>query len=932
MPRSYIQVQNEQLDRDIKGLISEVENTSFMQAGKLFANFARQQQITFELYDTSQNLSVVFENTEDYAVLNPTLLQEDNSIATERHEYMIVTRYNHTSYHISGLTIEEMPYSAIVIGRIASNAQFDEDLERLIAQIQNTNLAQVEELWAAFVRQYQEPANEHVLALILRNMDDDSTGFIVNDTFIRTYTDTESSVFARFDDIEVSEGSDARITKKNHTSYAISDFAIEGEILSILVAGLGAGNEELDRDLLNILAQMQIVDSQHVGDIWFDFLQQQQKIVSPQEIAMSITDGSYSMLYLFEDSSVLVLNEDDYTSTAFVDLNAVLGNDVSRIVPEIGSTNYIVTELLIDGDVYSLELKVNPENGQFDVAFQNLISQVQDADFTQAKKLFATFARQQSLSGDLQVKEGTVAYKIRDIVIGGQWFSLQIPEFNTENEELGTAFESLIAQMEGAVFSEVHELLADFARQQQVALTFFDSNENLSIVFDTSQFFDMPTPVAFEESAPVTMTTTEGSVIENTYIELNNREIRDIEEALAIETETNGDFEVMHSTDDYIVVTSEGSSDSVKSSDQSGDVAPEDTYVTISANEVYSIAAEIGNSTSNYEALIEGKIYLLIVTGLSTEVVNQISFVLKNILPWIIVCMAGLSFFIAFFLSKTITNPIKKLNLAATQIADLSFNIHCDEKRTDELGQLAKNINFLSSKLHTTLTSLQDEVEHEKMLEEKQRLFFAAASHELKTPLTIIKGNLEGMFYGYKEYQDKDTYISSSLRTTCDMEKLINEILHVSQLDAKGMKLQLTTINVKNLIDDIVENYREIIELKNFTLTCQLDNVSRKVDKALFIKALQNILGNAFHYSPDGAQITISLSEKSILVENFGITLAKEEIEKVFEPFYRVEKSRNRQTGGSGLGLYFVKAILDQHKVPFSMTSKPNSIVFEILL
>jgi len=97
MPRSYVQVQNEQLDRDIKSLIAQVENTEFMQAGKLLANFASQQQITFDLYDTSKNLSVIFENPENYTALSQELLQENNSIVTQKHEYMTVTRYNHTS-------------------------------------------------------------------------------------------------------------------------------------------------------------------------------------------------------------------------------------------------------------------------------------------------------------------------------------------------------------------------------------------------------------------------------------------------------------------------------------------------------------------------------------------------------------------------------------------------------------------------------------------------------------------------------------------------------------------------------------------------------------------------------------------------------------------------------------------------------------------
>lgn len=332
------------------------------------------------------------------------------------------------------------------------------------------------------------------------------------------------------------------------------------------------------------------------------------------------------------------------------------------------------------------------------------------------------------------------------------------------------------------------------------------------------------------------------------------------------------------------------------------------------------------------ELLIEGETYGLISYGNATQTVNEVELILQDTIPFIIAVMLALSFIIALFLSRFITKPIKEINQCTKKIADLSFDNHCAENRSDELGELARNINELSFKLNKALSSLQDELEKEKALEESQRLFFAAASHELKTPLTVIKGNLEGMVYGYKEYEDKDTYVSKTLRTATQMERLIGEILTFSAMRGNEYVLQKESINLRLLIEEQLLHFAEMIELKEFEVIKDLTDVTITADKKLLTKAIGNIISNALHYSPEKETIRFTLTDKILIIENTGVSINNQDITKLFEPFYRVDKSRSRQTGGSGLGLHFVKAILDKHNLDFSITSHDNIVKFSINL
>ena len=306
-----------------------------------------------------------------------------------------------------------------------------------------------------------------------------------------------------------------------------------------------------------------------------------------------------------------------------------------------------------------------------------------------------------------------------------------------------------------------------------------------------------------------------------------------------------------------------------------------------------------------------------------------------------IVILAG-SIISAFFYSWYMTAPIKKVSKLSKQMADMDFSGFCSAGRTDEIGVLSDSLNTLSRKLETTLLELQeanqklqDDIDVERQLEKQRVEFFAAASHELKTPITIIKGQLQGMLYQVGRYKDRETYLVESLEITDTLGKMVQELLTISQLDTPGYTCKKSNLNLSNLIIDRLTAFEDLFMQKDLTVEQAISpEVYISGDMQLLQKALDNLLGNAAAYSGAGNQVMIKLwkeTEITILtIENTGAHILDEAISKLFEPFYRVDQSRNRQTGGTGLGLYIVKTILDLHGAKIEIANTLQGVIVSV--
>ena len=229
---------------------------------------------------------------------------------------------------------------------------------------------------------------------------------------------------------------------------------------------------------------------------------------------------------------------------------------------------------------------------------------------------------------------------------------------------------------------------------------------------------------------------------------------------------------------------------------------------------------------------------------------------------------------------------------------------------------------------------LIDIIESERMQEAKRKEFIATISHELKTPITIISGQLEGMIYNIGKYKDRDTYLQKSYDSTQELKTLVEEMIQVSKFEILEKKSESKEFDLNSLISKLIKRQMYLIEEKELKLDVKYQSeIFINADEERIAKAINNLINNAIKYSPENADLLIRLykKENAILeIENTGITIDEKHKDKLFKPFYRVEKSRNRKTGGSGLGLYIVSQILREHGFKYNIKNGRNSVIFII--
>ena len=333
--------------------------------------------------------------------------------------------------------------------------------------------------------------------------------------------------------------------------------------------------------------------------------------------------------------------------------------------------------------------------------------------------------------------------------------------------------------------------------------------------------------------------------------------------------------------------------------------------------------------------------YILLLAK-NTNKESQVVLALQKTLPILSVTILLVSVIAAFFYTWYMTKPIKKISKLSKQMADMNFSGLCPTNRTDEIGVLSHSLNDLSKKLAAALSELQEanqklqaDIDMERRLEKQRVEFFAAASHELKTPITIIKGQLQGMLYQVGRYKDRETYLAQSLEITDTLGKMVQELLTISRLDTPGYTCKKSNLNLSNFIIDRITAFEDLFMQKDLTVE---QSISPEIyilgDMQLLQKALDNLLGNAAAYSGAGNQVLIKLWKETetttLTIENTGAHIPDEAISKLFEPFYRVDQSRNRQTGGTGLGLYIVKTILDLHGAKIEITNTIQGVIVSV--
>ncbi len=333
--------------------------------------------------------------------------------------------------------------------------------------------------------------------------------------------------------------------------------------------------------------------------------------------------------------------------------------------------------------------------------------------------------------------------------------------------------------------------------------------------------------------------------------------------------------------------------------------------------------------------LAGGDLGQLVVLG-GTRAVNQAAEAMKKLLPYLLIVILAISLLGAGVYSQLITRPIVSLSRIARRMAAQDFGARWRRRRRDEIGVLGDSLNLLSENLSGALeqlreanAALQGDIDRERELDRQRTAFFAAASHELKTPVTILKGQLSGMLAQMGVYRDREKYLARALQVTGRMEGLIREILTISRIESSSYTLKRERVDLSALMEGLLQQSEELIERRGMLIKRDIaPGIEVLGSESLLSNAMDNVLMNAILYSPPGSTVRVAVERDCVRVENTGTSIPEEQLERLFEPFQRVEQSRNRSSGGSGLGLYLVRCILNLHGAQCELRNVDGAVRF----
>jgi two-component system phosphate regulon sensor histidine kinase PhoR len=216
-----------------------------------------------------------------------------------------------------------------------------------------------------------------------------------------------------------------------------------------------------------------------------------------------------------------------------------------------------------------------------------------------------------------------------------------------------------------------------------------------------------------------------------------------------------------------------------------------------------------------------------------------------------------------------------------------------------------------------------------KRLERVRKDFVANVSHELRTPLTMIKGFVEALQDGaINDTEQSSRFLSIIAHHTDRMNKIITDLLQLSQIESKEFELKMEPFSVRELVEEVVFTLKSAADRKSQSLGISLPSEDKKVlgDKYRINQALTNLLDNAIKYTPEKGTIKIEIRDKGenleIAVADNGIGIPLKDLSRIFERFYTVDKSRSRELGGTGLGLSIVRHIIEAHESKVQVESE----------
>ena len=335
------------------------------------------------------------------------------------------------------------------------------------------------------------------------------------------------------------------------------------------------------------------------------------------------------------------------------------------------------------------------------------------------------------------------------------------------------------------------------------------------------------------------------------------------------------------------------------------------------------------------------KLYIRVPMASITESV-KISNRILQLIGFFTIIISG---FIVIIISKRFTDPILQLNEVAQKMSKLDFSTKYRETNTnDEIDNLGKSINVMSNTMEKTIKQLRNtNIELEKDIEEKSKTdemrkqFISDVSHELKTPIALIQGYAEGLVENVaKDEESRKFYAEVILDETNKMDTLVRKLLELIKIEYGSLEFNNSEIDLTELISETIRKSQVMINEKNINLIYNKDDkVKIYADEFYIEQIISNYFTNAIKNVKEvngRKEIIINIEQEDnktrVLVFNTGDNIKEEDLGRIWKRFYKVDESRNRQDGGTGIGLALVKAIMERTGNKYGVENKDDGVEF----
>ena len=311
--------------------------------------------------------------------------------------------------------------------------------------------------------------------------------------------------------------------------------------------------------------------------------------------------------------------------------------------------------------------------------------------------------------------------------------------------------------------------------------------------------------------------------------------------------------------------------------------------------------------------------------------VTQAKLATLHVLPYTMLGSLLVALIFSYIYSRFVTRPIRRMAAVTTTMQQLEKGAHYPVSSSDEIGVLGRNINELYQNLWQTIRSLEHENKRITQLEKEKIAFLRAASHELKTPLAALRIMLENMQLNIGEYKNRDQYLVESVAQVDRLAAMVNDVLRSGSVAEQALR-QEKRLRIDKLVAEVVDDYMLLAKTRGMTFEVNTEPTTIRINRDMMRHVISNLMSNAVRHGDAGSMIKLTCNQRELAIENACKPLTKQQLQHVFDPFYRSNAATKQHADSSGIGLYTVKMLLDAKGLDYEFAPHGRGMRFVVRL